>query len=73
MCRCGDLSWRHKYRKDMDLLEHVQRRITKMIQGMERLSYEDRLFNLEKGRLWGDLRAAFLSFYLKTFLFKGGL
>ena len=27
----------------MDLLEHIQRRATNMIQGMEHLSYEDRL------------------------------
>ena len=29
--------WTPQYRRDMDLLEHVQRRATKMMQGMERL------------------------------------
>ena len=30
----------------MELLEHVQKRATKMLQGMEHLSYEDRLREL---------------------------
>ena len=38
--------WSLQYRRDVDLLECIQRRATKMIQGMEYLSYEDRLKEL---------------------------
>jgi len=56
--------WSPQRRKDMDVLEWVQRRAMKMIQGLDYLSYKDRLrelglFSLEKRRLWDDLRAAF--------------
>ena len=56
--------WGPQYRRDIDLLVHIQGRATEMIQEMEHLSYEKRLrdlglFSMEKRRLRGDLIATF--------------
>ena len=57
--------WGTQCRKDVELLERVGSRASKMIRGVEHLSYEVRLrqsglFTLEKRRLQGDQIIAFL-------------
>ena len=57
--------WGPHYKKDIEALEKVQRRATRMVPGIKDKSYEVHLFKLSKRRLRGDL--------IETFKFIKGI
>ncbi|GAB0182117.1 hypothetical protein GRJ2_000677000 [Grus japonensis] len=62
-----DQFWSPQFKKDVDRLERVHRRTTKMIKGLENLSYEERftVFQYLKGNYKEDGGSLFMRSYME--------
>jgi len=52
--------WTPQYKRDMDILKKAKQRATRMMKGLEQLSYEERLREL------GEASGEFSSIYINT-------
>lgn len=43
--------WGPQHKKDVDLLEQIQKKAMRIIRGLEKVSHEDRMLSLEKRSL----------------------
>lgn len=53
--KCCLQTWAPQFRRDAEVLKHVQRRATRLMKGLEHKPYEEQIWALGRRRLRGDL------------------